>query len=50
MFPHISKRPYSQSEAQAFFNESRPSPWAGTIAGLIALTSVAATVVMLFTV
>jgi hypothetical protein len=50
MFPLISKRPHTQSEAQAFFNESHPSPWAGTIAGLIAVTSVASTLVMLFTI
>jgi hypothetical protein len=50
MFPLISKRSHTRSEAQAFFNESHPSPWAGTIAGFIAVTSVASTLVMLFTI
>jgi hypothetical protein len=50
MFPLISKRLDKQSEAQAFFNESHPSPWPATFAGLIAATSVASTIVMLFTV
>jgi hypothetical protein len=48
MFPLINRG--SQSEAQAFLNESRPSPWASTNAGLIALTSVASTIVTLFTI
>ena len=50
MFSLSSKPSYNQSEAQAFFNESHATPWAGTIAGLIAATSVASTIVMLFTV
>jgi hypothetical protein len=50
MFTLTNKRSHLQSEAQAFFNESPPSPWAGTLAGLLAVTSVASAVVMLFTV
>ena len=49
MFALISNRS-QQSEAQAFFRESHPTPWAGLVAGLIATTSVASTIVMLFTV
>jgi hypothetical protein len=50
MFPLINNRSHEQSEAQAFFNESHPTPWPGMIAGLVAATSVASTLVMLFTV
>jgi hypothetical protein len=31
-------------------SDPNPSPWAGTIAGLIAVTSVASTLLVLFTV
>jgi hypothetical protein len=49
MFPLISKRSRTP-EAQTFFNESQSSAWPGMVAGLVAVTSVASTIAMLFTV
>jgi hypothetical protein len=50
MFTLINKRSHMQSEAHPFFNESPPSRWAGTLAGLLAVTIVASAIVMLVTV
>jgi hypothetical protein len=49
MSPLSSSR-FQNSEEQAFFNESRPSRWASTFATLIAFTTVASTIVTLFTI
>ena len=49
MFPLISNRP-QQSEAQAFFSESPQPLGRDMVAGFVAATSVASTIVMLFTV
>ena len=48
MLALVSKRYHSQSDAEAFFSDRHPFSLPGAVLGLIAVTNVASTVVMLF--
>ena len=48
MLSRISKRSHSPSDAEAFFSDRHPFSLPGAVLGLIAVTNVASTVVMLF--